>query len=107
MNRSMIGKSVVLVLVLALLGMCVVEVVHAAMPSDTPMDCATRLCNGVTGCEPTSAVVLHAVTPLAVVPVTVSASVPSGPVPPAVATRASPTSQHHVRPSAPRSPPLV
>jgi hypothetical protein len=103
----MIGKGVVFALVLALLGMCLVDVVHAAMPSETPMDCATLLCNGVTGCEPTSPVTLHVVVPIAIVPAMVTPGAPSAPAVLIVVAQSSPISKHHIRPSAPRSPPLV
>jgi len=107
MTRSVIAKTVVLALVLALAGLCVVDVVHAARPSETPMDCATRLCNGVTGCEPTSPVVLHAVVPVAIVPAAVTQRSPRAPAALIIVAQSSPTSKHDVRPSAPRSPPLV
>ena len=107
MTRSMIGKGVVLALVLTLLGICIVDVVHAAMPSEAPMDCAMRFCNGPSGCEPTSAIVLHALTPLATVPSTVTVAAPSTAVTIVSVAQPSPVTKQHVRSSAPRSPPLV
>lgn len=59
--RRVIGNAFIVALVVAVLGMCLVDLAHAVMPRDgAPMNCATLLCDGHTGCVPTSAIVLHA-----------------------------------------------
>jgi hypothetical protein len=107
MNRSVVAKSLALAIALSLLGMCLVDLVHAAMPFEAPMDCAARLCNGQSGCTPTSAVALHGVAPLATLASAAMLAAPSMPIAVTVAAQASAIAKHHVRQSGPRSPPRV
>ena len=106
MKLRLFRSTFALALVAVLLGMCLVDVVHAAMPSDAPMDCGTRLCDGTTGCAPTNSIVLPGL-PCATVPAAPTVEVPSSRVWEAVVVQPSPPSRHQLHPSAPRSPPLA
>jgi hypothetical protein len=93
-------------LVVLLLGLCLGDVVHAAMPGDAPMDCGTRLCEGPGGCAPISSIVLQGL-PWATVPAAPIVEAPNAPVRVVFVVRPSPPSRHQLLPSAPRSPPLA
>lgn len=105
--RSVLRNTFVIALVGALLGVCFVDVIHAAMPEDrAPMECVARICDGHAGCTPTSAAVLLMV-PLAAMPSLPMIVAPIASSSLAVLLEPSTTSKHRVLPLAPRSPPLV
>lgn len=106
MNRRPVRTAFAVALIALLVGLCVVEVAHAAMPDRAPMDCVTRLCDAPSGCAPAAAVVLHGL-PVATVPATPALDAPGTPVWVRVVARRSPTSRHHLLASGPRSPPLA
>ena len=94
-------------LVVALLGMCLADVAHAAMPHDRmPMECAAQLCSGLSGCSPTSAAVLHGL-PVGTVPPASTIAAPMTAVSVTGVAEPSATSKHRVLLLAPRSPPLA